>query len=54
MVERGDGAGFLFEAFAELFAGGLYRDNAVETGIARFPDDAHSARACLGKNLIGT
>ena len=58
MIERGDGAGFAFEAAAKIsgstvFAQDFDGDIAVEAGVAGAIDFAHAADAERGLDLVG-
>ena len=59
MIQRGNGAGFAFEAGAQIFAFGdvfgqdLDGDGAVEPGVAGFVHLAHAAGAERGEDLVG-
>jgi|ERR1022692_4818030 hypothetical protein len=53
MIQRGDGAGSMLEAFAELFVRGLDGDNAVEPSIARLVDLTHPAGADRREDFVG-
>ena len=54
MIQRGHGTGFAFEAFAELLAGNLDGDYAVEPCVAGLVDFAHAAGAEGSEDFIGT
>ena len=54
VIEGGDGAGFAIEAFGELVFGDFEGDDAVEAGIAGFPDFSHASGAERVEDLEGS
>jgi len=52
MVQRGNGSGLTLESRAELIVDDFDRDEAIEAGISRLVDMAHTARTEQTNHLI--
>ncbi len=52
MVERRDGTGLTLEAVGEALVGHLYGNDAIQSGIAGFVNDAHTSRADRLENFV--
>ena len=53
MIQRGDGAGFAFETFAEAFARNFDRDLAAQTRVAGAVHLAHPPLADARQDFVG-
>jgi hypothetical protein len=54
VIQRGDNAGFAFEALARTWLQDLDRDGAFEASVAAFVDFAHAPGSNMREDLIGT
>ncbi len=53
MIERRHRARLAFKAFAEFLLGDLQRDNAIQPGVARFPDLSRATGTELRNDFVG-